>query len=235
MSEYQVYYVENCENPDISRKLLCFLFAYSDAFSLIYFRHNKYEKLSHNVTRIHKELAPYELDVCNVNEWPGMKTRNTNRHIYRMITYKIDSNAFTTLEEVGSFWNWDYPDYPMDISFYKNGRAWFYTSAHERDNGMFIKRGEQDSLITDMNSIGLKLTLKETANETQLFYNSYLENNVHISKGRREEMEKAKKIYFSNNGKIEELKKNGLYEEYLDYQVPVELEDEWNQQLQRQK
>jgi hypothetical protein len=126
---FNCYYVDKCEQKDISQKFINAVFRYSDAFSLIYFQYEKGEKMKKSTRNIKNALNPYKLESRTVLEWPGTITMD-NRHIYRMITYRTDKNVLPILLSVDTIWDWNYSRYPMDPAFYKNGYAWFYVTSH---------------------------------------------------------------------------------------------------------
>ena len=54
MLNYQKYYVCDCEDKEVTRKLFSALISYSDAFSLLYFRRNEDEKLKKRLEKSKK-------------------------------------------------------------------------------------------------------------------------------------------------------------------------------------
>ena len=172
MIKYDCYYVEGCEKKDTWHLFQRVLLAYSDAFSLVYFKYQDNETQSVGVSQINEELSQYEMDERIVTEWPG--TRHINgRYNYRMVTYRIDSSVFNvmdTLEKVDTLWDWDYPEYPMDICFYRNGIAWFATSAHEHWNALYLLTDGSFPLASDIDSIGIHLVFQHKVVEADIFH-----------------------------------------------------------------
>lgn len=175
MIYYSSYYVDGCEDKKISHLFLRAILANSDAFSLVYFKYRENEKFSKGVSGMKKRLAPYKIDSRNVTEWPGTKILSNERnHFYRMETYRVDMDVLPALEEVDTIWDWDYPDYPMDPCFYKNGFVWFTVTAHEHLNTLYLKDSENFPLATDLESIGVSLIPRRKVGQAELFYNKYL-------------------------------------------------------------
>ncbi len=169
---YNSYYVEGCEIEEISHRFLRVILSYSDVFSLIFFRYRQNEKTSKSAAMIKKKLAPFKLFSQDVNEWPGTKTLNERGHIYRMITYRANIDVLPTIEEVATLWDWDYPLFPMDPCFYKNGYAWFSVSSHEHWNKLILGKGPSFPLISDLESIGVTLIPGKKVKCSDIYYNS---------------------------------------------------------------
>ena len=174
MIDYKSYYVDGCESKKISHLFLRAILANSDAFSLIYFKFRENEKFSKGVSGMKKRLAPYKIDSRDVTEWPGTKLlSNEQNHIYRMETYQVDMDVLPVLEEVDTIWDWDYPDYPMDPCFYKNGYVWFAVTAHEHANTLYLRDSENFPLAADLESIGVSLIPGRKVEQSALFCNKY--------------------------------------------------------------
>ena len=141
--KYEVYYLEGLEDKTIWNKLTGMLFAFSDTFSLITFKYHQNEKASPTTTKILKEVSRYRIGSRIVKKWPSTEILGDQKHIYRMNLFRIDLNGidklFSVFEQVGTLWDWDYPDYPMDPCFYKNGYAWFSVSTHEHECQVFLE------------------------------------------------------------------------------------------------
>lgn len=154
----RTYYVDGLEKPEISHRLFRVLVSYSDTFSLIYFRYKQNERPSKTTSTIKKELGPFQLNTRITLEWPGTKILgNQQGHIYRMVTYRSCFEVIPVLEKVNSLWDWDYPMYPMDPCFYKDGVAWFSSSTHEHWNKLCLWDDENYPLAADLESIGVIL------------------------------------------------------------------------------
>ena len=175
MIYYDRYCVEGCENKEISQRFLRAVLACSDAFSLIYFRYRTNEKYSEGVSRIKKRLDRFRLDSRDVTEWPGTRIiSNEQGHSYRMVTYRVCMDILPILEEVDTLWDWDYPLFPMDPCFYKNGYAWFVVTAHEHWNMLYLERKVPCvPLASDLESLGVSLIPEKKVSASELYYHPY--------------------------------------------------------------
>ena len=109
-----------------------------------------------------------------MTRWPGTITMDF-RHIYNLRVYRINKtnpksvfDILDALETAGSLWDWDYPEYPMDLCFYNNGFAWFASSAHEQWNALYAD--EPAGIAADLESIGLQVSQDGDIAEGELFY-----------------------------------------------------------------
>ena len=167
--QYDTYYVDGCEDKDVSRRFLRAILAYSDAFSLIYVKHRQNEKVKSSTVEIKKGLSKFKLSSSTVTEWPGTKVWNEQNYIYQMNIYRVDLSMLPVFEQVESLWDWDYPDYPMDPCFYKDGHAWFTVSTHEHWNKLYLRKSATYPLASDLESLGVSLVFRGKANESDLF------------------------------------------------------------------
>ena len=170
---YNKFYVDGCEKKEKSHILFQTILSFSDALSLVYFKYKENEKLSKSAAQMKRHLVSYKIHSQNVIEWPGTKTLNDNGHIYQMITYRIDNNLRSILDTVDTIWDWDYPAFPMDPAFYKDGYCWFQVTAHERLNTLFLKEDNLFPSLRDFENIGVTLIPKGKATESELFFNKY--------------------------------------------------------------
>ncbi len=168
MRYYNKFYVDGCEDSLISRDFLRAVLACSDAFSLVYFRYRENEKLSNSARQIKKDLSSFQLHSQYVSEWPGTKTQNDRNHLYRMVTYRADIDILPVIERVSTIWDWDYPQYPMDPSFYRNGYAWFVVTSHERMNTLYLEESNSVPSVMDLESLGLSLIPEGKTEEAKL-------------------------------------------------------------------
>ena len=171
MTTYNRYYVSGLEDKEKSRLFLAMLFAYSDAFSLLYYRRKENEKYSQNVQKIKEQLEQFRIGAEIVKEWPLTKQLDDNDPVCFFITYKTEIEAFSILEQIGCLWDFDYPTSPTDISFFKDGYCWFESCAHERINNLYLEKDREDSLISNLRDIGVKMILKGQVSENKLFVN----------------------------------------------------------------
>ncbi|MBQ3424380.1 MAG: hypothetical protein IJH38_04190 [Clostridia bacterium] len=160
------YFVEGCDSKELYQKLIRYMIAYSDSFSLTYFRHNRIERLKRTAKRIKEKLEPYKLYAKETTHLPSMETLNYNSHIYELTVYRASAEVVSVLEELDSLWQWDYPCYPMDLCFFKSGLAWFMSSAHEEYAILYT---DDPGVINDLRDLGLKFSGVREAGEDELY------------------------------------------------------------------
>ena len=170
--KYDAYFIDGLENEAIWKKLLPRIIAFSDSFSFTTFKYNYHEKNSPGVAKIKKVLSKAKIGSRVVNKWPSTELLGKQKHIYRMDLFRIRlvdmDSVFSAFDEVGSLWNWDYPAYPMDPCFYKNGFAWFVVSTHENWCQIFLK---EDIALKkeDIEATGVTLVSEGEVDESRLF------------------------------------------------------------------
>ena len=167
MDEISSYYINEFKNREDYINFIKYFVHNSDAFSLVYFRYTKNERVKESVKKIKKLLQPYKIYSKTSNEWPGTKTLNYNNHIYTLCLYRSDERVIDILSIVNDIFDWEYPDYPMDLSFFKNGYAWLTTCSHEY---FCILYTNNKSIVTDLKELGVDIEKGETVYTTNIFY-----------------------------------------------------------------
>ena len=160
------YYIEGLEIKEKYRGFVRYMVAYSDAFSLIYFRYTENERQKMTTKRVKNTLKPFLLYSGRTLQWPGTETMDT-RHIYQLALYRCHIDVLPALESVGCLWDWDYPKHPMDLCFYREGYAWFWSVTHEGMNMLYI---DQPSMISELESVGLEFHYEGNAELSELYY-----------------------------------------------------------------
>ena len=79
------------------------------------------------------------------------------KHIYRIAYYRSDMKCLETLVRVGGLFNWDYPNAPMDLCFYRDNYCCLKNTAHEYSASMYIEPDEKNFL--ELNGIELEEVL----------------------------------------------------------------------------
>lgn len=64
--------------------------------------------------------------------WPSTESLD-DRHKYNICFYKCDAKALELLKAPGGVFEWRYPDYPEDLSFFRGNQCFMYLSAHEEE------------------------------------------------------------------------------------------------------
>ena len=159
------FVVEGCNNEKEYRIFVRYMLAYSDSFSMTVFMYKADEKLKRSAKRILDSLNPFLLYSENTTHLPSMETRDS-MHIYRLNVYRSCMQVIPILEKVISLWEWDYPQYPMDLCFFRSGYAWFVSSAHEES--AFLYTNDMGN-INDLRDLGLTLIEGKDVSNDSLF------------------------------------------------------------------
>lgn len=128
---------ENCKK-EVYRSFIEFMLLNSDTFSLVYFRYSKAEKMTKSVQIIYDTLKPYMIRSSNGNQWPGTTVFGKNEHIYEISLYSSTLKVKDTLAIVDKIFDWNYPNFPMDLCFYKDGYEWYSSTSHEKIAYFFV-------------------------------------------------------------------------------------------------
>ena len=164
----KAYYIEEFSNKTEYLSFIRYMLLHSDTFSFISFKYHEGEKIKKTTKEVLQLLAPYKLYTQNVNAWPGTVTKNFNNHIYKLIMYKATLDAIPALSKANCLFDWDYPKFPMDLSFYKEGYAWFASSSHEQWNALYT---DSKTVIDDLKQLGICIKYVQDVDESSLFFN----------------------------------------------------------------
>ena len=110
-------------------------------------------------------LNPFLLYSENTIHLPSMETQD-REHIYRLNVYRACMQVIPILEEVTSLWKWDYPQYPMDLCFFRSSYAWFVSSAHEKS--AFLYTNDLGN-VNELRDFGLTLIEGKSVSDDSLF------------------------------------------------------------------
>lgn len=112
------------------KNLLDFAFDYCDEFQLVV------RKRMGSLRQIEPVLASLENSLISVKEqssWAGTQLGGSQKaRVYR---YRTDASIKKTLKSIAnSFYDWQQPDLPEDLSFFKKGKPFLVCTAHEHDS-----------------------------------------------------------------------------------------------------
>lgn len=147
------YYVNDLKTQEQYIKFIEYMLSDSEYFSFIYFRYTKNEKMRKSAREIHDGLKKLKVKSCFVSEWPGTVTFDTE-NFYKFTVYRSNICAKDILCRYHRLFDWDYPQAPMDLCFYKNDYCYFSVTAHEHDATLYT---DDKQLIFDLQQIGLEL------------------------------------------------------------------------------
>lgn len=143
-----------------------YMLTHSDTFSLVYFKYNESEKVKKSVKEIQNLLKPYKIFSVNGNQWPSTITHNEFNHIYKITLYSAHSESKNALLKANGIFDWDYPKFPMDLCFYKNGYAWFSSSSHEYYAEIVL---DDKKFFSELTNLGAVLHYERDIDESKLF------------------------------------------------------------------
>ena len=162
----KVYFLDEFKCMEDYGKFIQYMLLKSDSFSLVYFRYNENEKMKKNVKKISDGLKPYKIYSKRTNVWPNTETRD-DTHIYNYIMYLADARCVDILIQVPGIYEWDYPDAPMDLCFYKDGYCWLSITAHGHSAYLYTDNAME---VEELMRIGADLVYDSNIENTQLFW-----------------------------------------------------------------
>lgn len=136
---------------EIYEKLIDYALQTTDAFMFVCCNYYNGQKYSKKAAAMRKQLAPLSIKRRNDPKWPGTEIYST-KYKYLICFYHSDPNAAEVLKEPGRSFGWVYPEFPEDLAFFRNGKCWMTTVAHEE---MLWFTGETQEDIAFLESIGL--------------------------------------------------------------------------------
>lgn len=109
------------------KKLLDKMLLDADSFSLVVRDTIQLDKSGRNfLDKLHSFLIEEKL----VSKWPGTELLNGE---VRMFRYKLNNQSKDVLLEVNGLLAWLQPEFPEDLTFYKEGKPIFVSITHEKD------------------------------------------------------------------------------------------------------
>ena len=161
------YYINNFTTKEAYQAFIRYMLLNSDAFSFVYFKYRDSDRTKKSTKEIKDLLKPYKICARIVNEWPGTITLNENGHIYRLVMYKACIEAEKALNKASQIYEWQYPEFPTDLCFYKNGYAWFASCAHENLNWFYTN---EQSVIDELTQLGVDIEYCSDIDDSKMFY-----------------------------------------------------------------
>jgi len=144
------YTIKDFSNRESYLNFVDYLLNNSDLFSLSFIKRSENELSTDTSDDISKILEPYIV----MEE----KTVNDFGFIIRYIEYKSDKNAIKAFEKADCLYDWKYPEFPSNLSFYKNGECVFEIDAQNRWNKIYL---ENEIEKNKLESIGVLFTDKK--------------------------------------------------------------------------
>lgn len=152
--------VESFVSPVTYKKFIKYMLENSEYFSLIYFKYKDSEKMKKSTRKIHDKLKKFKVCSKNTMKWPGTETFDT-QHFYKIVLYASNIECLDSISETEDIFNWNYPKFPMDLCFYRNGYCWFATSSHERMAVLYTDSMEE---IKELGTLGVDINFYDEEN-----------------------------------------------------------------------
>ncbi len=143
-------YWELTENPqdEVYSQLIQILFDYSDKF---YFITRK--ELTYN-QEVLAQFAPYVLESYKTKTWANTMTKGPAATVFVMEINETTCNLVKHYAH--SLYDWVAPGLPEDLTFIKNGFAWFSCTTHEEFGGFSIRSSYYRELICAVEGLNIQ-------------------------------------------------------------------------------
>jgi len=174
---------------DVYERLIKYALKTSDAFMFVICNYGGDSLFEERILPFIKELEPLLIkNRMNDPRWPGTEA-SEEIHRYKIHFYRSDPSALKTLLRPISLYNWQYPYFPEDLCFFRDGYCWFSTTAHEElsciyvkddqelnqlyDIGVTFKKYKYELLSSSNNDVTYKRKELKIEYEAPLFYEEY--------------------------------------------------------------
>lgn len=161
------YWINEFDDKEKYLKFMEYMLKKSEMFTFVYFKYRESERTKRSTKNIQKLLKPHKICSRVTNHMPGMETRNDNNHIYKLVFYRAEPDAINAFSKADRLFAWDYPEFPMDISFFKDGFAWFVSVSHEKDAVLYT---DDKQTVDELIEIGVNIEEYGEISVDQLFY-----------------------------------------------------------------
>lgn len=160
------YHIEESAEKELYLRFVEYMLDESEAFSLVYFKYDKSEPTKKSTKEVAEMLKPYKICSQETCSWPSNMTLNENGHIYKLALYRAERGAFDALAKAEGLFDWDYPKFPMDLCFFKDGYAWFVSSGHSQYAALYT---DSDDVVACLSDIGTKIRPNGEVKESNLY------------------------------------------------------------------
>lgn len=165
------YLINSFSSKEAYVSFINYAVTHSDYFSLVYFRYSEKDRVKKSIKEIHNKLQKHKVCVKRGGRWPEVIVSPENKHVYKVVLYKSDTDVIPILSVVNSLQEWEFPQYPEELCFYRDGICWITTVHLYTDNNNEInylselgieltKLGSTDDLFS-INDLGKPATEEE--------------------------------------------------------------------------
>lgn len=131
----------------------------------------KFDSFQNNCLPFLMDLEPYLLKRRHNPDWPSTRAIARKTDDYDINVYSFTKDTKTLLLAPNSYLNWKYPYYPEDLSIFRKGRCWAYSSSHEEYIEIFPSSISEYDMLVDM---GIDFFEPYTPTPTdQLYFEQY--------------------------------------------------------------
>lgn len=150
------------------KNLIKYAIRNSDAFMLVTCDYYKQKEFKKNVLPFIEKLEPYLIKIRHNKIWPGQERLGRKKH--NIYLFKIYPELEKLLLEPNGLYKWTYPNYPEDISFFRKGKCWLASIAHEKWSNVYPDSAEE---IKELRKLGVEFEQFNDINECENFYEEY--------------------------------------------------------------
>ncbi len=174
---------------EVYKKLIDYAFEKCDAIMLVShplgLTDEEVKLLNKNIKELQEKFKLSIYKIRHDNHWvysaaykgPGKYLPSEMKNQFNIMFYKLDNSIKEYLLTNKDLYNWINPDYPEDISFFKNGYCWLYSVAHEEMCDIYCESNEEYEYLK---SIGIEFFEKkfEPTPKKYLYYEDYGLDNI---------------------------------------------------------
>lgn len=110
----------------------------SDAFLLVFCDYDSKQSYEKRKKKLREELSGYRIKSRRNPSWPSNEI-HTDKYKCFVDIHRMSLEVLPFLLKTEGIYNWMYPTYPEDLCFFKNGKCWFASCAHERFASILLK------------------------------------------------------------------------------------------------
>lgn len=97
------------------------------------------------------KMNPYLIKKRHNANWPSGNVIIPNGdEDFEVLLYRVCKEIKNYLLEVKNIYDWFYPSYPEDLSFFKNNICWFSSCSHERRSFIYAHSLDEEQIYKSM-------------------------------------------------------------------------------------
>ena len=119
-----------------------------------------------NTKKLEDTLLPFQKYILKQTD------KSSNGLIYRpgmfIVFYRLNDDLQKYLLSNQSLYKWDFPDYPTDISFFKDGICWLNSITHEEICDIYVESEEEFNYLKSIGIVFLEKNYRKIAVEENI-------------------------------------------------------------------